>query len=185
MMKKLLMLALLGLAVHSATAEKADSMKRAAVEADISDFDNVKNTAVLSGNVVLTKGTLIMKADKAVVRDDVDGYQFVTMTADGGGNVTFRQKRDGGQNLWVEGQAQRVEYDGEKELVKLFVNAKVKQLEGGKVTNEASGEFIAYDSRKETVAVRNDASGESKPGKGRTILIMEPRLPKSGPAGKQ
>jgi lipopolysaccharide export system protein LptA len=184
MIKKLLLLTVLGLAVQTTMAERADSLKRGTIEAESSDIDNVTRTTLLNGNVILTRGTLLMKADKAQVREDVDGNQFVTMTAGNGGNVSFRQKRDGGTDLWVEGQAQRIEYDGDKELVKLFTKAKIKELEGTKVMKEAGGEFIAYDSRKETVAVRNDASGETKPGKGRTIIMLEPQLPKPAAAGK-
>ncbi len=184
MIKKLLLLTVLGLAVQTTMAEKADSLKPGKVEADSSDIDNVTRTTLLNGNVILTRGTLVMKADKAQLREDVDGSQFVTMTAGTGGNVTFRQKRDGGTDLWVEGQAQRIEYDGDKELIKLFSKAKIKEFEGSKVMKEAGGEFIAYDSRKETVVLRNDTSGESKPGKGRTTIILEPTLPKAS-AGKQ
>jgi hypothetical protein len=48
------------------------------------------------------------------------------------------------------------------------------------------GEFIAYDSRKENITARNDASGESKLGKERPMIIIAPRLPKpANTAGKQ
>jgi lipopolysaccharide export system protein LptA len=89
--------------------------------------------------------------------------------------ATFRQKRDGGPDLWVEGQAERIEYDEREELVKLFSKAVVKELRTGRLTNELDGAFISYDNRKEVATVRNDASGETKAGRGRGTLIIAPR----------
>ncbi len=181
-MKKILIVATLALAAHTAYAEKADKLKQGSIEFDSADFDKVTQTNVLVGNVIMTRGTLVMKADKALLKEDADGNQYVTLTATTKGAATFRQKRDGGPDLWVEGQAQRIEYDGEKELLKLFAGAKLKELEAGKVMRAFDSEYIAYDSRKEIVSARNDASGESKPGKGRGMIILQPRLPKPAAA---
>src|ERR1700709_2365544 len=108
-----------------AHAEKADSEKVTDIAADQMTYDDVKQINVFIGNVVLTRGTLIMKAGRVVVTQDRAGYQFATMYAAPGGLATFRQKRDGGPNLWVEGEAERIEYDGRAELVKLFSRAKL------------------------------------------------------------
>jgi lipopolysaccharide export system protein LptA len=129
----------------------------------------------------VTRGTLLLKSDKAVIKETPEGYMSVTLTSSPGHVATFRQKRDGGPDLWVEGQGQRIEYDERAELVKLISTAMVKELEGSKVTNQLNGEFISYDNRKEVVAVRNDASGANKPGSGRTTLIIAPR--RTAPAG--
>ena len=118
--------------------------------------------------------TLRLVADKAVYKDTDDGVN-VMLTAAPGKLATFRQKRDGGPDLWIEGEAQRIEYDERSSLVKLFGSAKIRQLEGTRMTDETQSEFISYDSRKEVFAVRNDASGENKPGKGRVTLILAPR----------
>jgi lipopolysaccharide export system protein LptA len=176
-MKTILAIALLSMASVTAWAEKADSLKQAVVNFDTMDIDDVSQTRVLSGNVVVTRGTLVLKSDKAVLKETPEGYMLVTLTAAPGKVASFRQKRDGGPALWIEGQAQRIEYDERGELVKLFSSAMVKQLEGNKVTDELDSEYISYDSRREVMVARNDASGESKPGKGRGTLILAPRSP--------
>jgi lipopolysaccharide export system protein LptA len=130
--------------------------------------------------VHVTRGTLVLKSDKAVLKESPEGYMMVTLTATPGKVATFRQKRDGGPDLWVEGQAQRIEYDERAELVKLFTGAVIKQLEGTKLTNEMDSEFISYDSRKEVLVARNDASGETR-GKGRGTLILAPRRTTAAP----
>ena len=156
-----------------ARAEQADSLKPTVTEADHANVDNVKRTSLMTGNVVLTKGTLIMKAGRALVVEDPEGYQFVTFWADPGKLATFRQKRDGGPDLWMEGEAERIEYNDKTEIVKLFSKAKVTQLDGKKPTSEAEGPFISYDSRTEVYALENTNTGDSKQGGGRVKMIMQ------------
>ncbi|MES2538144.1 MAG: lipopolysaccharide transport periplasmic protein LptA [Pseudomonadota bacterium] len=177
-----LMLATLGLAIMTvAHAEKADSGKPTNVEANQMAYNDVKQINTFTGNVVLTRGTLTLKAEKMVVTQDPAGYQFATLYAAPGKLATFRQKRDGGPDLWIEGQAaDRIEYDTKNEIAKFFSKAKVKLLDGAKPTDEVEGEFIAYDSRAELYSVNNMASGESKPGAGRIKAVIQPRVQPQG-----
>jgi lipopolysaccharide export system protein LptA len=179
-MKKIFAVAALSLASLSASAERADSLKQAQVDFDNGHLDEVTQTRTLTGNVVLTRGTLLIKSDKAVMKESPEGYMILVLTAAPGKVATFRQKRDGGPDLWTEGQAQRIEYDERTEVVKLYASAVVKQLEGKRMTSEVNGPFISYDNRSEQANVHNDASGESKPGGGRSTIIIAPR--RSAPA---
>lgn len=177
-MKRVLLLTLMALHLSItgiAHAEKADSEKPTNVEADQMAYDDVKQINTFTGDVVLTRGTLIMKAGKVVVVTDPAGYQFATLYAAPGKLATFRQKRDGGPDLWVEGESERMEYDGKTEIVKLFAKAHVKRLEGNKPTDDVAGEFISYDSRAEFYSVNNTVNGESKPGAGRIKAVIQPR----------
>lgn len=183
-MKNIFAAAILSLLSLSAFAERADSLKQAVIQYDSLDVDEVTQTRILVGNVILTRGTLTMKSDRALVKETPEGYMSVTLTSNPGRVSTFRQKRDGGPDLWVEGQAERIEYDERQELVKLFSKAVVRELENGRLANELNGPFISYDNRKEVAAVRNDPSGESKVGGGRGTLIIAPRrtAPAAAPA---
>jgi lipopolysaccharide export system protein LptA len=177
-MKRFFLLSLLILSTAmtgEARAEKADSDKPTNVEADQMAYDDVKQINTFTGNVVLTRGTLVMRGGKLVVTQDPAGYQFATLSGVPGKLATFRQKRDGGPDLWIEGQAERIEYDGKVELVKFFSKAKMRRLEGSKPTDEVEGEFISYDSRAEFFAVNNTPTGESKPGGGRIKAVIQPR----------
>jgi lipopolysaccharide export system protein LptA len=174
-MKKIVLFALLcGAFAGAARAEKADSTKETVITAEQGVADEVKQTRTLTGNVVLVKGTLTMKAGRALILVDPQGYQFATFWAAPGKLATFRQKRDGAGDLWVEGEAERVEYDDKTEMVKLFSKAKLTRLEGSKKTDEAEGPFISYDSRKELFAMENTATGESKPGGGSVRMVIQP-----------
>jgi lipopolysaccharide export system protein LptA len=181
-MKKIIAAAALSLVALAAMAERADSLKPVEMEYRTADLDQVTQTYTLNGDVVIKRGTLILKSDSALLRETPEGYMSVTLTSAPGKVATFRQKRDGGPDLWVEGQAERIEYDERAELVKLFANAVVKQLEGGRLQSEVDGAFIAYDNRKESATVRNSATGESKVGGGRNKMILAPRRTAPAPA---
>ncbi|MYN06991.1 lipopolysaccharide transport periplasmic protein LptA [Pseudoduganella aquatica] len=173
-MKKILISALLLCAAGLAQAEKADSYKPTEIKFDQVDVDDVKQIRTFTGNVILTRGTLQMKASKAVVTQDPEEYQYVTLTSVPGKPATFRQKRDGEGEQWIEGEAERIEYDGKSELVRLYTKAKVRRLEGSKPSDEVDGEFIFYDSRKEFFSVKNSPTGDSKPGAGRGTMVIQP-----------
>jgi lipopolysaccharide export system protein LptA len=181
-MKKILALALLSLTALHASAEKADAGKQAVIEYDSLHVDDVTQITTLTGNVIVTKGTLVLRADKAVIRQTPDDDMQVTLTTTGSKPANFRQKRDGGPALWVEGEAQRIEYDERSAVMKLFSGAHIRQLDGERLTDEIQSEFVSYDSIREVFAARNDASGVTKPGAVRGKLIIAPRKPKPAPA---
>lgn len=173
------LLLLLGLMAFTllARAEKADRDKPTNVEANQMAYDDVRQVNTFTGNVVLTRGTLVMRAEKLVVVQDPAGFQFVTLYAPRNGFATFRQKRDGGPDLWMEAQAaDRIEYDGKNEVAKLYSKARIRLLEGTKATDEVEGDFISYDSRTEYYTVNNTVSGESKQGGGRIRATIQPRI---------
>ena len=176
-MKKILTFALLGLAAFNASAEKADAAKQAVIDYNDMHADQISQTVTLTGNVVVTKGTLVLRAEKAVYKQAPDAGMQVLLNAAPGKLATFRQKRDGGPDLWVEGEAQRIEYDERTSIMKLFGNAKIRQLEGTRMTDENQSEFISYDSMREVLTARNDAAGGSKVGGSRGRMIIAPSRP--------
>lgn len=156
-------------------AAKADSEQPTNIEADRMVYDDIKQVNTFTGNVVLTRGSLIMRAHELVMTQDPQGYQYATLQAAPGGLATFRQKRDSGPNDWVEGQAERIEYNGREETVKLFRRAELRRLEGERTIDEVRGASITYNSLEEFYTVNNTPAGESKPGAGRIRAVIQPR----------
>ena len=175
-------MAIIGLAALSASAEKADAGKRAVIDYDTLLVDEITQITTLTGNVIVTKGTLVLRAEKAVLKQSPEEDLHVTLTTSAGKTASFRQKRDGGPDLWVEGSAQRIEYDERTAVVELFGGARIRQLEGSSMTDEIKSEYITYDSLREVFAARNDPSGVTKPGQGRGQLIIAPRKPRPAPS---
>ena len=147
-----------------AGAEKADKEKPINLEADKVSIDDAKKVSVFEGNVVLTQGTLVIRADRMIVREDAQGFNHGTAY---GNPVTFRQKRDG-VDEYIEGEALRVEYDGKVERLQLFNRA---QLRRG--ADEVRGSYISYDQSTEifnAVGTHDDGSGKAPPGRVRAVI---------------
>ncbi len=162
----------------SAFSVQTDSDQPTHIKADRMEYDDVKQINTFIGNVRVTRGTLLMKGDKMVVRQDPAGYQYGTLYAPKGGLASFRQKRDGEGDLWIEGYAERMEYDSKTEISKLFHRARLLRLDGKKIIDEVNGKFITYESKTDIYTVSNAIEGETKPGTGRIKVILPPKQDK-------
>ena len=165
-MKKIIVV-LIGLCTSlQAFAEAADRDKPIELEADTVTVNDAKKTSTYTGTVILTQGTLIIRADKLVVREDKEGFQHSTST---GNPTTFKQKREG-KNEYMEGSAQRIEYDGRMDKVQLYTKAWVKRGE-----DIVYGDYISYDANAEYAEVIGGSKSESNPGSGRVKAIIQPK----------
>lgn len=156
-----------------AWAEAADRDKPIELEADTVTVNDAKKTSTYSGNVILTQGTLVIHADKLVVREDKDGFQHSTST---GNPTTFKQKREG-KDEYMEGSAQRIEYDGRMDKVQLYTKAWVKRGE-----DIVHGDFISYDANAEYAEVIGGVKSTTEGGNtGRVKAIIQPKNKQSTP----
>lgn len=154
-----------------ALAESADRDKPIDLEADSVKVDDAKQISTYSGNVILTQGTLIIRADKLIVREDNAGFQHSTSL---GNPTTFKQKREG-KNEYMEGSAQRIEYDGRMDKVQLFTKASVKRGE-----DIVHGDYISYDANAEYAEVIGGAkSADGTTSSGRVHAIIQPKNKKA------
>lgn len=148
-------------------AEAADRDKPIELEADTVTVNDAKKTSTYTGNVILTQGTLVIHADKLVVREDKDGFQHSTST---GNPTTFKQKREG-KDEYMEGSAQRIEYDGRMDKVQLYTKAWVKRGE-----DIVHGDFISYDANAEYAEVIGGVKSSTEGGNtGRVKAIIQPK----------
>jgi len=151
----------------AAYAELADRDKPVNLEADTMTVDDVKKVSVYQGNVVLTQGTLAIRADKLVVTESQEGFHHGTAH---GNPATFRQKREG-VDEYVEGYGQRIEYDSGKDVVELFTQARMKRNQ-----DEVRGNYISYDGKTEFFKVigGKEAVTANNP-RGRVRAVIQPK----------
>ena len=151
-----------------AHAEQADSTKPTQIEANRMSADDARRTNVFEGNVVVTRGTLNIRADRIVVRQDSDGNQYATAT---GNPVRFRQRQDAKppekEGVWMEGEAKRIELDEKSGKIELFESARVNR--GG---DEVAGAYILVDQRSDFFTVTPGKGGE-----GRVRATLQPKPP--------
>ncbi len=103
----ILMAALTAGAVLPAAAETADRDKPMNAEADALRYDDLKQSSVFTGNVVITKGTTIIRGAQVDVSQDPEGYQLAIATAAPGKLAYYRKKRDG-VDEYIEGEGERI-----------------------------------------------------------------------------
>lgn len=144
---------LLAVATVPALAEKADRTKPMNIEADAMRYDDLKQTSVFTGNVVVTKGTIIIRGARIDVRQDPEGYQYGVVTAAPGKLAYYKQKRDSGVDEWTEGESEVIEYDSRADNVKFIRRAIMRRLIGAKVNDETTGALIVYDQSNDTFTV--------------------------------
>jgi len=154
-----------------AQAEKADREKPINLESDRVSVDDAKQISTFEGRVVLTQGTLIIRGDRMEVRQDAQGFK----TGITWGNLAyFRQKREG-YDEYIEGWAERIEYDGRADKMQMFNRASMKK---GK--DEVRGNYISYDANTEFFQVDGGGTKASATGDGRVRAVIQPK-PKEKP----
>lgn len=156
---------------QTAFAEAADKDKPIDLEADSVKVDDAKQISTYSGNVILTQGTLEIHADKLIVREDKEGFQHSTSLGTPNKPSTFKQKREG-KNEYMEGSAQRIEYDGRMDKVQLYTKAWVKRGE-----DIVHGDYIMYDANAEYAEVIGGGSqaATSATPSGRVRAVIQPK----------
>jgi len=168
----LLGIAAAGLPDQEARAERADREQPVNLEADRVELDDTRKEATFHGNVTLTQGTLMIKADKIIVKQDDSGFQYGIAY---GKPAYFRQKREGFEDF-IEGFSERLEYDGRADKVQMFTNARIQR--GG---DEVRGDYISYDATTEFFQVLGGGKTAATPGnpQGRVRAVIQPK-PKPG-----
>ena len=160
---------LLGLLLLAAPAfaEKADRDKPTQVEANRMSADDTRRMNIFEGNVVVTKGTITLRADRLVVRQDAEGFQFATAT---GKPARFRQRQDAKpgekEGIWIDGEALRIELDEKNQKLELFENARVTRG-----CDEVAGNYIFVDQRSDFYEVSAGKGAE----KGRVKAVIQPK----------
>lgn len=168
-------------------ADRADRLQPLNFAADRVRVDDNQRLNVLTGNVEISKGTIVLRADKVEVRQGGAGTQIALATGGPGGRAFFRQRRDS-LDEYIEGEAERVEYDGRAELVRFSGRAVIRRLSGATVADEVVGQSIIYDNKTEVFQVVGGQGAATPSGtsgsSGRVRGVIAPRKEASPTPGK-
>ncbi|MEO7727704.1 MAG: lipopolysaccharide transport periplasmic protein LptA [Burkholderiales bacterium] len=156
-------------------AERADHDKPVNLEADQVTVDDAKQTATFTGRVVLTQGTLVIRGDRMVVQQDADGFKYGVAY---GNLASFRQKREG-VDEYIDGYAERIEYDSKAEKLQMFNRAYLK-----KANDDVRGNYISYEVATEFFKVVGGGKQAATPSnpEGRVRAVIQPKA-KTAPPG--
>lgn len=165
---------LLALACTPALAERADRSKPMTIEADQpGSVDLQRQVVIFNGNVVITQGTMRLRAERVELRERPDGYREAKAIGSAERPANFRQKRDGVDEV-VEGEAERIEFDARTDTLRFVGNAAVRRLRTGVVADEITGSLITWDNTNELFKVTGGAASPSNPS-GRVRAVFAPR----------
>ena len=160
---------ILAFLAQSAFAERADRDKPLQLEANRISIDDAKKIQILEGDVVVIKGTMVLRADRVVVTEDQYGFQKGVATGGKDGLARIRQKREGREE-YIEGEGERIEYNTNTEVAELFQRAWVKSGE-----DQVKGDYIWYDGISEKYLVTAGKSNGSKGQPARVRAIIQPK----------
>lgn len=172
----LVVVVMLGMVVmaSSAQAEKADRDQPLNFSADSARVDDTQGINILTGNVEITKGTMVFRAARVEVRQNADGTQTANARGAGAnGRAYFRQKREG-LDEFIEGEGERVEYDGASDTVRFTGGAIMRRLRGSALADEVVGQTIVYDNRTEVFQVVGGAGSAMSSGRVRGVITPRP-----------
>ena len=170
----------LALAGSAAQAEKADRAKQMVVEADRpGTVDLQRQVVVFNGNVSISPGTMVIRADRIELREMNDGYRAATAIGSPASPASYRQKRDGVDET-VEGAAERIEFDGRSDTLRFIGNGAVRRLRAGVLADEITGNLIVWDASAEVFSVEGGAASPANPS-GRVRAVLSPRDAASAP----
>ena len=164
-------------------AERADRDKPMNIEADTLRHDELKQLSVFTGNVVMTKGTIVLRGAQLEVRQDPDGFQYGTVTAAAGKRAFFRQKRDsapGAPFEYVEGEGEVIEYDGKADIVKFIRRGELRRYRDTTLTDQVNGALIVYNNITDVFTVdgvKNTPApaGQAGTPSGRVRMTLTPK----------
>ena len=175
---QLLLCVVCALGTGMASAEKADKNKPMNIESDALRYDDLQQISVFTGNVVLTKGTIVIRGARVDVKQDPEGYQFGVAFAEPGKRAFFRQKREG-VDEYIEGEGETIEYDGKTDIVKFIKKAEMRRLRGATLADETTGDVIVYDNNTDVFTVDGGAPKGTTGGRGRVRTMLTPKQDKA------
>lgn len=162
------------LVASAAAAERADRSKPMVVEADRpGTVDLQRQVVVFQGNVAISQGTMLLRADRLEMRELADGHRAASAIGTAARPATWRQKRDGVDET-VEGSAERIDFDGRADTLRFIGNGSVRRLRAGVVADEITGGVIVWDNLAETFRVEGGTATAANPT-GRVRVVLSPR----------
>ena len=141
---------MLGLVITvSAHAEKADQDKPVILEAAKVSVNDVKQVYDLNGQVLLIKGSIIVTGEDGHIAVDPQGYEFVDVVGTPEAVASFRQRREGLADEFMQGRGTQVTYDAKTEFLTITGDASLKRLLNMQMLDQLKGWKIEYDDVKQ------------------------------------
>ena len=135
--------------MNLAYAEKADEDKPIILEANTVSVDDVQQIYSLNGDILLTKGSILITGDRGNIKVDPQGYEYIDVQGTPELDANFRQRREGLANEFMQGRGSVMTYNAKTEFLTLTGNASLKRLLNMQMLDQLEGWRIIYDDVKQ------------------------------------
>ena len=142
---------------------------------DTLHYDDIQRESTFTGNVVLTRGAMTLRSDKLVTREDEQGYQYGTATAEKSGLVHIRQENPEKFET-IKASGIRAEYDGKAETVTLIGQAIITRYICGKPFDNLRGARVIYHQKSGTYEAFGGANSAGEGGRVRSLTQPRSRV---------
>ena len=160
--------------ITSPHAEKADQDKPIILEAEKISVNDVQQFYELDGDVLLIKGSILITGEKAIIKVDPEGFEYIDVQGSPKGIASFRQRREGRANEFMQALGQTFTYNAKTEFLTLTGDANLKRLLNMQMLDQLRGWKIDYDDVKQRYQVSppTNAKPEDLP---QARAILSPR----------
>lgn len=160
------------------SAEQAPPIK---IEADQMQYDDRARVNVFTGNVVLVRGDIEIRASKLRISQDSGGNQLATAT---GKPARFVQ-RASGKSLQIEGSGQELRFNNQTQELEILGGASLTRSRAGQPADQVQGARIVYQSANDFFTVEGGKTATSKANpRGRVQVIIQPKPTDNAATGK-
>jgi lipopolysaccharide export system protein LptA len=126
-------------------ALKTDKNQPTKLSSDRADFNDVTQEYILTGHVVIIKGSIVIKGAKAVVIVDPEGYQQVTVRGDANQLASFTQQLEKPNPEFIDGEGDLIFYEAKKDQLLLSGQAYTNRRKGIQSIDKLVADKINYD----------------------------------------
>lgn len=159
------------IAADATTAPEPDTV----ILSDTLHYDDANKVSTFTGNVVLTRGGMTLRAEKLVTTEDADGNQFGTATAGPGQMVVINQENPEKFETMV-GTGLQADYDGAAGTVVLTGQAVVTRKICGKSFDNVRGSKIIYHEKTATYEAFSGSDSAGAGGRVRSLAQPQSRI---------
>jgi len=148
------------LVCNIARAEKADQDKPIILEAEKVSVNDVQQIYDLQGQILLIKGSIVVTGEDGHIQVDPEGYEFVDVKGSSEATASFRQRREGPADEYMQGRGTQVTYNAKTEVLTITGDASLKRSLNMQMLDQLQGWKIEYDDIKERYRVTPPADAK-------------------------
>jgi len=143
-----------------AHAEKADQDKPIILEAEKVSVNDVQQVYDLKGQILLIKGSIVVTGYDGHIQVDPEGYEYVDVKGSPDTTASFRQRREGSADEYMQGNGSQVTYNAKTEILTITGDANLKRSLNMQMRDQLQGWKIEYDDISERYRVTPPANAK-------------------------